>query len=41
MTLGYKAVYTLNAHLDITHKSALAALLATNEKQISRLTWLL
>lgn len=42
MTLGDKAVYTtLNAHLDITHKSALDALLVTNEKQISRLTWLL
>ncbi|CDZ86641.1 hypothetical protein BN1086_04892 [Citrobacter koseri] len=34
MTLGDKAVYTtLNAHLDITHKSALDALLVTNEKQ--------
>ncbi|EGI16361.1 transposase for transposon [Escherichia coli M605] len=42
MTLGDKAVYTtLNAHLDITHKSALDALLVTNEKLISRLTWLL
>ena len=42
MTLGDKTVYTtLNAHLDITHKSALDALLVTNEKQISRLTWLL
>ncbi|HAT3704387.1 TPA: Tn3 family transposase, partial [Klebsiella oxytoca] len=42
MTLGDKAVYTtLNAHLGITHKSALDALLVTTEKQISRLTWLL
>lgn len=42
MTLGDKAVYTtLNAHLSITHKSALDALLVTTEKQISRLTWLL
>lgn len=42
MTLGDKAVYTmLNAHLGITHKSAIDALLVTTEKQISRLTWLL
>ncbi len=42
MTLGDKTVYTtLNAHLDITHKSALDALLVINEKQISHLTWLL
>lgn len=42
MTLDDKTVYTtLNAHLGITHKSALDALLVTTEKQISRLTWLL
>ncbi|TCB96359.1 Tn3 family transposase [Kosakonia quasisacchari] len=42
MTLGDKAVYTtLNVHLTAPQKSAFDALLATTEKQISRLTWLL
>ncbi len=42
MTLGDKVGYTTpNEHLNVTHKSALDAILVTAEKQISRLTWLL